>query len=67
LIIELDGGQHAENTRDAVRDSWLQTEGYRVARFWNNDVLANIEGVIEVVLTHLDHPLPNPLPSRERG
>jgi len=48
LIIEIDGGQHnQEQTRekDAQRTEWLEGEGYRILRFWNNDVLTNIEGV----------------------
>ncbi len=46
LIIEVDGGQHAGNTQDMQRDSWLQEQGYRVLRFWNHDVLQNTEGVL---------------------
>ncbi len=49
LVIEVDGGQHSESTRDEVRDRYLQAEGYRVMRFWNNDVLSNIEGVLIVI------------------
>jgi very-short-patch-repair endonuclease len=49
LIIEVDGGQHAESARDAVRDRYLRNEGYRLLRFWNNDVLSNIEGVLSVI------------------
>ena len=45
LVIELDGGQHAESERDVVRDRWLADHRYRVLRFWNNDVLSNIDGV----------------------
>jgi very-short-patch-repair endonuclease len=45
LIIELDGGQHGDSKRDVIRDRWLADHGYRVLRFWNNDVLTNIEGV----------------------
>jgi len=46
LAIELDGGQHSENAGyDATRTRILEAEGYRVLRFWNNDVLANIEGI----------------------
>jgi very-short-patch-repair endonuclease len=46
LIVEVDGGQHdANQARDAVRTKWLEDQGYRVLRFWNNDVLANTEGV----------------------
>ena len=46
LVVELDGGQHAENTRDAVRTAFLEAEGYRVIRFWNNEVLSNVDGVL---------------------
>jgi very-short-patch-repair endonuclease len=47
LIVELDGGQHAERTeRDSTRTQWLRAQGYSVIRFWNNDVLENIEGVL---------------------
>jgi very-short-patch-repair endonuclease len=47
LVIEIDGGQHAENIdRDATRTEWLEQEGYRVIRFWNNDVLGNTDGAI---------------------
>ena len=50
LIIELDGGQHAERTApDARRTEWLEGQGYRVIRFWNNEVLGNIEGVLETI------------------
>ena len=46
LIIEIDGGQHAEHARyDKRRSDWLRAQGYRVERFWNNDVLRNLEGV----------------------
>ena len=47
LIVELDGGQHAESTRDARRDLMLQQAGFRVLRFWNNDVTENMDGVLE--------------------
>jgi very-short-patch-repair endonuclease len=53
LIIEVDGGQHAESTKDAARDAFLASEGYRVLRFWNNDVLANREGVLLTILDAL--------------
>ena len=47
LIVELDGGQHAEqHERDAVRTRYLEGAGYRVVRFWNPDVLRNPEGVV---------------------
>ena len=49
LIIELDGGQHAESKQDARRDYWLRSVGYRVLRFWNSDILKNCDGVLEVI------------------
>ncbi len=53
LIIEADGGQHSENLRDQARDSFLRSEGYRVLRFWNHDILSNIDGVKKTILAHL--------------
>jgi very-short-patch-repair endonuclease len=53
VIVEVDGGQHAENERDAVRDRWLHDHGYRVLRFWNNDVIENIDGVLETIASTL--------------
>ncbi len=49
LIIEVDGGQHAENPRDLQRTRFLERKGYRVIRFWNNDVLGNAPGVLETI------------------
>jgi very-short-patch-repair endonuclease len=47
VIVEVDGGQHAERVgHDLARTEWLNAQGYRVVRFWNNDVLGNIEGVL---------------------
>jgi very-short-patch-repair endonuclease len=55
LVIEVDGGQHAEEVkRDAVRTSALEEMGYRVIRFWNNDVLQNIDGVCERIAEAID-------------
>jgi very-short-patch-repair endonuclease len=50
LVVEADGGQHADKAEDERRTAFLQAVGWRVIRFWNNDVLANTEGVIETVL-----------------
>jgi very-short-patch-repair endonuclease len=48
IIIELDGGQHAEDRkRDRERDSLLREAGFKILRFWNNEVLENLEGVLE--------------------
>jgi very-short-patch-repair endonuclease len=50
LIVELDGGQHGEQIeQDAARTKALEAAGYTVLRFWNNDVLANTEGVLEMI------------------
>jgi very-short-patch-repair endonuclease len=43
IVIEVDGGQHAESKQDAVRDRYLHEQGYRVFRYWNNDVLSNLQ------------------------
>lgn len=51
LIVELDGGQHADNqTYDEARSHWLGTKGFHLLRFWNNDVLTNTESVLEKIL-----------------
>ena len=66
LVIEVDGGQHAGNKKDEERDAWLKSEGFKVLRFWNNEVLNNMEGVSEMIRGNcLRHPPLNPLPSRE--
>jgi very-short-patch-repair endonuclease len=52
LVVEVDGSQHAEGPvaeTDRVRTQWLESEGYRVLRFWNNEVTQNIEGVLESI------------------
>ena len=70
LIVELDGSQHGEQViYDETRTRKLETMGYRVLRFWDNDVLTNIEGVLEVILAALASPAPHPspLPEGERG
>ena len=71
LIVEVDGGQHAEQLeQDADRTKALEAMGYLVLRFWNNDVLQNIDGVVETIVMTLQHqsdpPHPNPLPNGER-
>jgi len=49
LVVEVDGSQHAQSSRDAARDAWLQREGYRVLRFWNHDVLTARESVLATI------------------
>jgi len=61
LIVEVDGGQHNEakgRQEDRERTKWLQANGYRVLRFWNNDVLMNMEGVLERITLASSHPHP---------
>lgn len=51
LVIEIDGGQHADDVvRDAARDCVIAAEGFRVLRFWNHEVLTNMDGVARVIL-----------------
>ena len=53
IVIELDGGQHSENSDyDKHKDACLSANGFTVLRFWNNDVIENIEGVLEVIRAH---------------
>ncbi|MBZ5588188.1 MAG: endonuclease domain-containing protein [Acidobacteriia bacterium] len=67
LVVEVDGGQHAESGRDVIRDSFLAEQGYRVLRFWNNEVLSNIGGVLVVIMKALAAPSPQPSPACGRG
>jgi very-short-patch-repair endonuclease len=69
LIIELDGGQHSERREDKRRDSTLCALGYRVIRIWNNDVIENLEGVLQTLLSELEkQPLtPSLSPRAGRG
>ena len=56
-MIEIDGGQHNEDTglaRDAVRTRWLESQGFEVLRFWNNDVMRNGSGCQEVVAAAIE-------------
>jgi len=60
LVIEVDGGQHSESVKDDIRTAWLGRQGFRVLRFWNNDVLGNTEGVLTVIAQHLAAQCPPP-------
>jgi len=53
LAVELDGGQHAENPADFRRTQIIESHGWRVIRFWNNDVLSNTDGVLQVIAEEL--------------
>jgi very-short-patch-repair endonuclease len=53
IVVEVDGGQHADSKIDEIRDSRLRAEGFDVVRYWNNDVLSNPEGVLTDLLERL--------------
>ncbi len=64
MIIEIDGGQHNERKvkeKDEKREKWLKEKGYQILRFWNNDVLTNIEGVLEKIKETLEGKAPSPV------
>ncbi|HRF09510.1 MAG TPA: endonuclease domain-containing protein [Xanthobacteraceae bacterium] len=66
LVVEIDGGQHSESKTDVARDSLLASEGFAVARYWNNEVLQNEDGVQTDLLKRLQDLTPHP-PRRYRG
>ncbi|MBI2235322.1 MAG: aminotransferase class V-fold PLP-dependent enzyme, partial [Micavibrio aeruginosavorus] len=68
LIVEVDGGQHADNAKDTERTAFLESKGYKVIRFWNNEVLGNIEGVVETIMREIETLPPlSPLPQAGGG
>lgn len=68
LVIEADGGQHADSASDTVRDAWLQSQGFRVLRFWNNDILRDTDAVLTAIHEAVKPPLsPDPSPARGEG
>jgi very-short-patch-repair endonuclease len=65
LVVELDGGQHAERSDvDERRTRILERFGYRVLRFWDSEVLSNLHGMLERISEALEGPHPRPLPHR---
>ena len=67
LVVELDGGQHADSATDVRRGRFLEADGWRVVRFWNNEVMENREGVLEAVLDAVRDARPlTPTLSRKR-
>ena len=70
VVVEVDGGHHSQQVDyDSSRTAWLEAQGYRVLRFWNNQVLGEIEavkGAILDILNEGDTPHLNPLPQGER-
>lgn len=69
IVVEADGGQHAvEREKDDERTRWLNSQGFTVLRFWNNDILANTEGVMETIRSAcMVAPSPPPSPTVGRG
>ena len=71
LVIEIDGGHHASTVaRDTARSRALEAQGWRVIRFWNNDVTGNLSGVLQAIATEIERsptsPRPSPPPGAER-
>ena len=60
LIVEADGSQHAESRHDNIRDAYLAGQGWKVLRFWNNEVSQNREGVLETIYAHANRPSSGP-------
>ncbi|HUP91158.1 MAG TPA: DUF559 domain-containing protein [Solimonas sp.] len=58
VVIEVDGGQHADSVGDVRRDAWLRAQGFIVLRFWNDDVLLRTESVLEEILRFVTAPSP---------
>jgi very-short-patch-repair endonuclease len=70
IVIEVDGGHHLDNPADDQRTSFLVSAGYRVLRFWNNEVLENMAGVLSAIDTAVNAdgpPPPNPSPPQAGG
>jgi len=68
LIVEADGGQHALPGDHDKRDAFLSSKGWQVLRFWNNDIMQNIEGVFQRIVEALERsPHPNPPPLAGEG
>ena len=69
LIIEIDGGQHGDEvSKDRERSNWLRRQGFRVLRFWNNEVMERKDDVLESIIRALrENPSPQPLSHKGRG
>ena len=67
VIVEADGGQHADNKNDARRTVWLEGRGWRVLRVWDNDILTNLEGIRAAILEVLHEREALTLPRLRRG
>jgi BirA family biotin operon repressor/biotin-[acetyl-CoA-carboxylase] ligase len=69
VIVEADGGQHNGNRRDEGRDAWLESQGFKVLRFWNDAILQHTDSVLEAIWGAVAEstPLPQPLSRKGRG
>lgn len=68
IVVEVNGGHHISQVQvDQRRTAWLAHHGYRVLRFWDNEVLTNLDAVLQQIAEAVSHPHPDPLPARERG
>jgi very-short-patch-repair endonuclease len=64
VVIEIDGGQHAESKTDRVRDQFLSSQGFRVVRFWNNGVLQSTDEILDAISAAIGEAAQPPLPAR---
>ena len=67
LVVEVDGITHAESSTDAGRDAWMRKQGLRVLRFWHDDVMTNLEGVVGTIRVVACDPLPLAPSRKGRG
>lgn len=67
LIVEADGGHHGESTRDSTRDAWLASHGFRVLRFWNDEILQRTDAVLQAIAAALQEAASLRGPSPARG
>ncbi len=66
LIVEADGGQHNDAPHDKQRDNWLRQQGFTVLRFWNHEIIGNLEGVLATIMKAVTNP-PSPQPLSHKG
>ena len=67
VAVEADGGQHAGSEHDQRRTLWLEGQGWRLLRFWNNEILQNTDGVLQEILRFLESPSSQPFSPWEKG
>ncbi|MBA2689758.1 MAG: endonuclease domain-containing protein, partial [Burkholderiales bacterium] len=67
VVIEVDGGQHVDSVPDVERDKWLTSQGFRVLRFWNNQVLGQTEAALARIFEVVSKLPPSPLPLSHQG